>query len=346
MEIAAKASLFAISLFFLLKGIESSYDESSRKKMFVFGDSYADTGNLGRVLGRNYARSWFEPYGMTFPKKPTGRFSNGRLLTDYVASFMRTKSPIPYKIRRYGPTLLPYGMNFAVAGSGIFDTGNHQSNLSAQIDHFQSQIDAGVYSDASIRCSAALVVISGNDYAHLAEQDPNFSLHIREFMQKLFAQLKVDLLRLQEIGVPKVMVTNLHPIECTPLYTRASNYTLCPQNISHAVFEHNQSMNKLMLDLRRTNNSNTEFLNLNVNKAFSNIIHQVKGSTKKKYPLLPCCESSSEKTECGYLDDKGNKMYSVCQRPDEHFYWDSVHPTQAGWAAAFEYLKPTIKRFL
>lgn len=52
-------------------------------KLFVFGDSYVDTGNLGRLLGR-LARSWFDPYGMTFPRKPTGRFSDGRVLTDYV----------------------------------------------------------------------------------------------------------------------------------------------------------------------------------------------------------------------------------------------------------------------
>ncbi|KAG6526378.1 GDSL esterase/lipase At5g03610-like [Zingiber officinale] len=342
---AAKAFFFVISLFFLLKGIESGYDDNTSKKLFVFGDSYADTGNLGRVLGRN-ARSWFEPYGMTFPKKPTGRYSDGRVLSDYVASFMQSKSPIPYKIRRYGPTLLPYGMNFAVSGSGIFDTGNFQSNLSTQIDHLQSQIDAGVYSNASIRSSTALVVVSGNDYGHFGEQDPNSWLHIHEFIRKLFAQFKVDLLRLQEIGVPKVMVTNLHPIECTPMQTRPSNYTLCSQNISRIAYEHNHAMNKLVLDLRRSNNSNTDFLILNVNKAFLSILHQVRGSTKMKYPLLPCCESSSEKTLCGSLDDKGQKLYSVCQQPEEHFYWDSLHPTQAGWAAAFEYLKPTIKRFL
>lgn len=59
-------------------------EEYRARKLFVFGDSYADTGNLGKKLGRNIARSWFEPYGMTFPKKPTGRFSDGKVLTDYL----------------------------------------------------------------------------------------------------------------------------------------------------------------------------------------------------------------------------------------------------------------------
>lgn len=53
-------------------------------KLFVFGDSYVDTGNIPKsVLG-----SWKEPYGLTFPGKPAGRFSDGRVLTDYLGKFI------------------------------------------------------------------------------------------------------------------------------------------------------------------------------------------------------------------------------------------------------------------
>lgn len=51
-------------------------------KLFVFGDSYADTGNVKKSL----ANSWKEPYGSTFPGKPAGRFSDGRILTDYLGT--------------------------------------------------------------------------------------------------------------------------------------------------------------------------------------------------------------------------------------------------------------------
>lgn len=51
-------------------------------KLFVFGDSYADTGNIKRGL----ANSWKHPYGITFPGKPAGRFSDGRVLTDYIGT--------------------------------------------------------------------------------------------------------------------------------------------------------------------------------------------------------------------------------------------------------------------
>lgn len=53
-------------------------------KMFVFGDSYADTGNNRKSV----ANSWKQPYGVTFPGKPSGRFSDGRVLTDYLGIYI------------------------------------------------------------------------------------------------------------------------------------------------------------------------------------------------------------------------------------------------------------------
>ena len=53
-----------------------------KPKLFVFGDSYADTGNIRKSL----SSSWKQPYGLTFPGKPAGRFSDGRVLTDYIGN--------------------------------------------------------------------------------------------------------------------------------------------------------------------------------------------------------------------------------------------------------------------
>ncbi|RLN35787.1 GDSL esterase/lipase [Panicum miliaceum] len=54
-------------------------------RLWVFGDSYADTGNLGD-LGRELTHAWYDPYGDTFPGRPTGRFSDGRVLTDFIGT--------------------------------------------------------------------------------------------------------------------------------------------------------------------------------------------------------------------------------------------------------------------
>lgn len=49
-------------------------------KLFVFGDSYVDTGNWPKSM----SSSWKEPYGYTYPGYPSGRFSDGLVLTDFI----------------------------------------------------------------------------------------------------------------------------------------------------------------------------------------------------------------------------------------------------------------------
>ena len=56
------------------------------QKLFVFGDSFVDSGNLGKI--GKLARSWTYPYGITFPHHPTGRFSDGRVLSDFIGFYI------------------------------------------------------------------------------------------------------------------------------------------------------------------------------------------------------------------------------------------------------------------
>lgn len=91
-------NLYIFFLFFLVNvyGINSvssssrnvliSKHDSKPKKLFVFGDSYADTGNIVK----SQSPSWKQPYGITYPGKPAGRFSDGRVLTDYIGNYVFT----------------------------------------------------------------------------------------------------------------------------------------------------------------------------------------------------------------------------------------------------------------
>lgn len=82
--------LFLIHLLISVHGLNSdswptrkvlvSKHDQKPNKLFVFGDSYADTGNIVK----SQSPSWKQPYGVTFPGKPSGRFSDGRVITDYI----------------------------------------------------------------------------------------------------------------------------------------------------------------------------------------------------------------------------------------------------------------------
>ena len=65
------------------------------EELWVFGDSYADTGNLGN-LGRELTHAWYDPYGKTFPRRPAGRFSDGRVLTDFVGKPTKQAHSAPF----------------------------------------------------------------------------------------------------------------------------------------------------------------------------------------------------------------------------------------------------------
>ena len=68
------------TLMMLENGVEGSSVKPSG--LFVFGDSFADTGNHD-PNDPSLNGAWNFPFGSTWPHIPAGQFSDGRVLTDY-----------------------------------------------------------------------------------------------------------------------------------------------------------------------------------------------------------------------------------------------------------------------
>ncbi|KAL9267564.1 GDSL esterase/lipase-like protein, partial [Drosera capensis] len=107
--------------------------------VLVFGDSTVDPGN--NEFYPTIARGNFPPYGVDFPQGiPTGRFSNGRLAPDFIASYLGVKDAIPPYL---DPSLsiddLVTGVSFASAASGYdphTPTVLHVISMSEQLRYF------------------------------------------------------------------------------------------------------------------------------------------------------------------------------------------------------------------
>lgn len=86
--------------------------------IIVFGDSSVDAGNNNQIS--TIAKSNFEPYGRNFPGgRPTGRFSNGRIPTDFISEAFGLKPTVPaYLDPTYSIKDFATGVSFASAGSG------------------------------------------------------------------------------------------------------------------------------------------------------------------------------------------------------------------------------------
>ena len=56
--------------------------------LFIFGDSDVDAGNNNYINTTTDFQANYSPYGENFFRYPTGRSSNGRLITDFIGKII------------------------------------------------------------------------------------------------------------------------------------------------------------------------------------------------------------------------------------------------------------------
>ncbi|XP_057850970.2 GDSL esterase/lipase At5g03610 [Cryptomeria japonica] len=301
--------------------------------MFVFGDSYADTGNHGHS-----AIAWQPPYGITYPRHPSGRHSDGRVLTDFVASFFNMSTPLPYNQRQGNPNLVHFGTNFASGGTGIFDTVPGLPNATAQIEQLQDLVKNGVYSATTLASSLVLFSFSGNDYGFYVQRKRT-EAGLPGFVEMVIKQFRVDLERLYGMGLRQFAITNIGPLGCLPLYTAKSNYSSCNDTVNVLAVYHNSLLQEVVKVMRKSR-ANGSFVLLDYYSSALSIIQHKDQYGKLRNALKPCCMGA-----CGMRDSAGKAMYSVCEQRGSAFFWDVVHPTQAAWQALMKPLTSSLHLF-
>lgn len=321
----------------LLSGLQA---EASRhlkyptKELFVFGDSYVDTGNTQK----SKPGSWKEPYGITFPGKPAGRFSDGRVLTDFIAKYLRLRSPIPHKFRNIvSKHYLKYGMNFAYGGTGVFDTFTSGPNMTAQIYSFNQLIQENVYTPSDLSKAIAYVSVAGNDYNHYLATNgslPGFP----SFIASVVKQTATDLIHLQSLGFKRIVVGALQPLGCLPQTTAESSFQRCNSTFNDLVALHNNLLNQSVAKLNQETKDHTTFTILDIFDSFASVLNHPASHNIKDH-LKPCCAGVSSQYNCGSVDENNVKKYLVCENPESSFFWDGLHPTQAGWNAVYNELE-------
>ncbi|WCJ39333.1 GDSL esterase/lipase [Euphorbia peplus] len=187
--------------------------------MFVFGDSLYDPGNNIRIDPGMPSSNC--PYGMTFFNEATGRFSDGRIVPDFIAS----KLGIPFL-----PPILDekasfsYGANFASAGSGILDIHPRCMNLEAQFANFtnvaQKWEDTLGEDEARKRLMQAvyLLCIGGNEYFSYATDNPHASFReFQGYVQQVISVLSKVIKNMYKMGARKFVFQSVGPLGCIPM---------------------------------------------------------------------------------------------------------------------------------
>lgn len=87
-----------------INGRNTNYVTNNYTSLFIFGDSFLDAGNNNYINTTSFDQANFLPYGETYFKFPTGRFSDGRLVSDFIGKMCNFSYFILLIIIQFGIT--------------------------------------------------------------------------------------------------------------------------------------------------------------------------------------------------------------------------------------------------
>ncbi|KAE8807999.1 GDSL esterase/lipase [Hordeum vulgare] len=269
---------------------------------FVFGDDFADNGNLPLTDPvTEMSRQWAYPYGSDYvdadghprPNTPSGRFSNYQIQSDFIAIMLGLEEAPPAHARTAEKTCDPSGMTFASAGAGVLgSTSQDVPTLSKQVDTFRKMVKDGTISEQQLSHSVALVAISGNDYASASVIGLGSPNDINAYIGKVTKEIATNVEQLLKLGVTKVLVNNLHPVGCTPSQTRTNNYTACNIFGNLGASIHNDNLKQVM-----TTKKNVHIIDLYT--AFTNIVDHAPESLCRRNVWWPASEATETEDRDG-----------------------------------------------
>ncbi|RLN17439.1 hypothetical protein C2845_PM02G13710 [Panicum miliaceum] len=215
--------------------------------LFVFGDSIVDPGNNNALT--TLIRCNFPPYGQDFPgHSATGRFSNGRVPSDILASRLGIKEYLPaYLGTQLSDFDLLTGVSFASGGCG-FDpltaelvsvlTMDNQLDLFKEYKEKLKRITGARRAGEIVATSVYMVVTGTDDLANTYfttpfRRDYDLESYIEfvvrcasDFIKKLYGQgaRRINVAGAPPIGCVPSQRTNAGGLErdCVPLYNQAS----------------------------------------------------------------------------------------------------------------------------
>ncbi|XP_050229313.1 GDSL esterase/lipase At1g06990-like [Mercurialis annua] len=313
--------------------------------ILIFGDSTVDTGN------NNYVTTWvkcnFRPYGKDFPNHiPTGRFSNGKLIPDFIASLFGIKETVPpFMDPNLSDNEIVTGVNFASSGAGY----DESTSLTSNVVSVQKQV--GLFKDYIARLerivgqakakeilNGALVIISSgtNDWTFNFYDIPlrRLMFNVDQYQDFLLTEIRKILLDLYNLGLRKVVVAGLPPIGCLPVEMIKKFGSACMDNENSDSEGFNVKLQKLLPDVESMLPESHIF--------YANIYDPLKDmmDNPQKYDFV-----DSRKGCCGYIPfqiqyAQDHVISPVCRNSSQYLFWDGVHPTEA----AYRYLSLSIQK--
>ncbi|XP_071687224.1 GDSL esterase/lipase 6 [Rutidosis leptorrhynchoides] len=311
------------------------------KSIFVFGDSQFDAGT-NRLLKHCKLQANFTPYGSTFFHHPTGRFTNGRTVADFISQYMGINFQKPYeevhreiqhgKVKSFPSN----GLNFASAGSGLLPNTSQEAGVTSiqgQLQQFLSLIKRRIHLQKKkhvyleknqIVNSIYLIAAGGNDiftYFLLPNTPP---ITQEAFAHVLLKEVSIVIRKLYMVGARRFVIFPVGPIGCIPgrVLIKSAPTHKCSGRMNRLAKYYNAGLARLVTVLPRIYPG-------------AIVVYGATYSTTQKYRANPKQYGFANVTEacCGGgplngLLQCGLRGYKMCKKPNEYFFWDYFHPTE------------------
>ncbi|GMI83217.1 hypothetical protein like AT1G29670 [Hibiscus trionum] len=309
------------------------------KGMFVFGSSLVDNGN-NNFLQDSLAKADFLPYGIDFPRGPSGRFTNGRNVVDLLGEMLKLPRLIPpFSDPSTKGSRVVHGVNFASGASGILDeTGfvaRQVITLNQQIRNFEEitlpdleqQLGCKGRSSEVLKNYMFVVGTGGNDYSfNYFLRRGNINVTLQAFTANLTNSLSLQLKKLYTLGARKFVLMSVNPLGCYPMLNAMRNGSRCIEALNQAATLFNDGL-KSLIDVAKSDMPNSNLVFVNSYKIISDIIENP-SSKGFKDASNECCEvvPSAQLGGSGTLCKQGGK---TCSDRRAHVFFDGLHPTEA-----------------
>ncbi|KAK4377581.1 hypothetical protein RND71_003877 [Anisodus tanguticus] len=318
--------------FFLVMAFYLANGDPLVPALNIVGDSVVDVGNNNNLS--TLMKTNFLPYGRDFvTHRPTGRFCNGKLATDFTAEYLGfTTYPPAYLIPEARGRNILTGVNFACAAAGYYDSTlqlYRALTLAQQLQYYRDWqgkvVNLVGMAQANNIISGGIHLLSAgsSDFIQNYYINPMFNRIVSpdRFSDMLMQSNTTFVQNLYSMGARKIGVTTLPPTGCLPaaitLFGRGSN----------------QCVAKL--------NQDAVFFNSKLNRTSDNLRSRLPGLKLVVFDIYqPLLDMITKPADSGFFESRractietsflcNVRSIGTCFNATQYVFWDGFHPSEA-----------------
>ncbi|MCO5553625.1 hypothetical protein L7F22_007150 [Adiantum nelumboides] len=300
---------------------------------FIFGDSLVDVGNNNFIT--TVAKANNLPFGIDFPGGPTGRFTNGKTVTDFLCEYLSLPFPPPYLAPTTRGAAILQGVNYASAAAGIVRSTGYdfigRVDMDTQLVWFSNNVkelkeqlgENGA--QELIRKSLYSVTVGANDFVNnyiLKGSPTSLQYNTTQFQKVLLDKQTQQLTELHKMGARNIVVTSIGPIGCIPaVVARRSKNGECVEFVNNLARNFNVQLKLLVSQL----NAQLSGSNFFYAETFDSIFEYRNNPQKYgfKYGDTACCGAGKYNGKVLCLP-----VFKPCPDRANYVFWDCFHPAE------------------